>query len=242
MSISQAIHGVLLFIITLVVICLFGCAEEEVRSTPKTPFEIGKSIELTYDSSKENSFRDTYYEMEVAFYIPPGIEEFKNRPLMFTLASGRNSSVTGNMLPIIQKYGMIAVSPLEGDLSQFSAFLGSMIESEYIDPSEVYVSGFSSGGKDIYELAWTDQDKIKGAIIFDPTEIFSGIPPDNSMFSICILCQTNRLIRYERFLTQLNGVGVRTKVIELEGQGHFDIPSSENDSEKFECYDFVNGK
>ncbi|MEP4093633.1 hypothetical protein [Reichenbachiella sp.] len=224
----------------LLIILSLGCAdEEELDEGSNFTLEIGKPIEFKYDPTVENSFEDTYYGMDLAFYIPPGIEELKNRPLLYTLSTRRNRSVSGSLLPIIQKHGMIAVSPMNGNSAQFEAFFEALIETEYIDSSETYMSGFSNGGRDIYQLAWSQQDKVKGVILLDPSDFFSGEPLENSKLSICIVCQDDRIGQYEPDITSLNELGIKSKMIAVEGLDHFGILSSLTIKEKTDCFEFV---
>lgn len=216
-----------------------SCTEDELPQNNVTTPELNKPISFVYDSSTNNSFKDNYYDMDLAFYIPSGITELKNRPLMFTLATDRTSSVAGSLLPVIKKYGMIAVSPLNGNQVQFAYFLESMIDSEYINPDQVYVAGFSNGGMDIYSLAWAEQDKVKGAILLDPSAVFAGEPLEDSRLSVCIVCQESRIGQYSGTLAQLNSIGVKSKMISVSGTDHFGILSPYTEQEKIDCFEFV---
>lgn len=229
-------------IILAVVILLSSCKEEDVPQDTLKINEIGKPISFEYDPAIENSFEDIYFDMKVAFYIPQGIEELKDRPMMFTLSTLRNRSVMGSLLPIIQEQGMIAVTPLEGTSIQFSNMLQAMIDSEYIDPDQVYASGFSNGGRDIYELAWSHQDKINGAILLDPSLFHSGKPTENSKLSVCVVCQDDREAGFESSSQELNEVGIRSKVIGVADIDHFGILSTLTLDQKIECFDFVQNK
>lgn len=216
-----------------------SCSEDPLPQNNMTIPELNKPISFEYDSTINNSFKDNYYDMDLAFYIPGGINELKNRPLLFTLATDRTSSVAGSFLPVIEKYGMIAVSPLNGNQIQFSYFLESMIESDYINPEQVYVAGFSNGGMDIYSLAWAEQNKIKGAILLDPSAVFAGDPVENSKLSVCIVCQESRVGQYSGTVAQLNNVGIKSKMISVSGTDHFGILSPYTEQEKIECFEFV---
>lgn len=229
-------------ILIATIILLTACEEEEAPKSTLKINEIGKPISFDYNPAIANSFEDVYFDMKVAFYIPEGIEELKNRPMMFTLSTLRNRSVAGSLLPIIEEQGMIAVTPLEGTAIQFSNMLQAMIDSEYIDPDQVYVSGFSNGGRDIYELAWSEQDKINGAILLDPSTFYSGEPKEGSKLSVCIVCQDDREAGYEASARELNESGIRSKVIGVADIDHFGILSTLTIEQKIECFDFVHNK
>lgn len=229
-------------ILAAALILLSACGEED---APKDTFmnnEIGKPISFDYDPAINNSFEDVYFDMKVAFYIPQGIDELKDRPMMFTLSTMRNRSVAGSLIPVIEEHGMIAVTPLEGTTIQFVNMLEAMIESEYIDPDQVYVSGFSNGGRDIYELAWSQQDKINGAILLDPSAFFSGKPKEGSKLSVCIVCQDDREEGYLSSSRELNELGIPSKVIGVADTDHFGILSVVTIDQKIECFDFVQNK
>ncbi|MEO9965437.1 MAG: alpha/beta hydrolase [Reichenbachiella sp.] len=235
--------GYKILFLGLVLFSASGCDEEEVKNSSGIDNrEIGKPITINYDPEVANSFEETYFGMKVAFYIPPGIEDLRNRPLMFTLSTLRNLSVAGSVEPIINEYGMIAVAPREGNPIQFADMLKALIDTEYIDPDQVFVAGFSNGGRDIFELAWAQQDKVKGAILLDPSAFFAGDPMEESRLSVCIVCQDDREGQYSADVSKMNEAGVKTKMIPVEGQDHFGILSSGTIEQKIECFNFLNGQ
>lgn len=216
-----------------------SCDESDLPNDTYAPLEIGKPISIEYDSSRDHSFKDTYFKMDLAFYIPSGIETLRDRPLLFAVSASRNSSVAGSMLSTIEDQGMIAVSPLSGDLNQYIAVLEALIASDYIDSNEVYVAGFSRGGAVAFDLAWAVQDKVKGAILLDPAGIAIGDPVEKSRLSVCIVCQESRIDRYSPSVEELANAGISAKLISVEGTDHFGILSPYTEKEKRDCFEFV---
>ncbi|MEO9965450.1 MAG: hypothetical protein ABJF11_06670 [Reichenbachiella sp.] len=223
----------------ILVLGLSACDEDDVPKNTFTIPELGKPIVFDYNPASQSAFEDTYYEMDLNFYIPEGIEDLKNRPLLFTISTLRNGSVTGSMIEIIQREGMIAVSPKNGEQQQFQLFLEALIDTEYVDPSNVYLAGFSAGGFHAYELAQLVQNKVRGIVLLDPANFNSFEPEENSSLSLCIVCQYDRIERYAQTVAELTAYGMSTKVIAVEGTDHFGILSTFTKQEKSECFDFV---
>lgn len=217
---------------------LLSCEEEIPKNSILVP-ELEKPIYIPHEPGKILSYDDIYYGMDLSFYVPPGIDELKNRPFLFTLSTMRNSSVTGSMLSVVEKYGMIAVSPKNGNDLQFKAFVETMIATEYVDSTKVFMAGFSNGGRDVYELAWGMQDKVKGVVLLDPSAMFSGEPKENSILSVCIVCQEERVNEYGGSVSGLNSNGIKAKIISVKGTDHFGILSPFTENQKKSCFEFV---
>lgn len=221
------------------ILTIFGCEEDVPKNElSKSLYPLDSPIELFHNVSKDTSYTKEYYGMDFTFYVPAGIEELENRPLLFTLSTFRNGSVAGSMLSVIQKYKMIAVAPGKGNGVQLSLFFNEMIRTSYIDSTQIYAAGFSNGGRDVYELALANHSKVKGVVLLDPSDL-ADAPGEQSDMSVCIVCQEYRVPRYLSRDSLMNAAGVRFKVIPVSDQDHYGILSPATLNEKIECFNFV---
>lgn len=134
-----------LSIIITIVFAGTSCSDDEVETDQNLTEE--KPIEIGMGSSKQ-----TYLGIE-ALYYAPSVEG--NSSLLFAIPPNKDfaQQLLNSLRPIADEKGSIIVSVVtETNSSEYGKLLDSLAASSYVDASKVFLSGYSEGGTNAFQM------------------------------------------------------------------------------------------